>query len=174
MISSDSISAELASLCELHDVVYYETGSRLDSAFDEDELTDPVDPSQLTIDDTLQNDDGESEKSQEVQKWQLVINVEPYRLECRARVLVKFKAARYLVDAGAIFVSETVIDEFPREVVFTFIEDVAMPNLLPYIRTEMQQNAAKIGADRHVFRQLTSLGLHEALMQAPVEDETTE
>ncbi|MCA1703498.1 MAG: hypothetical protein LC808_09665 [Actinobacteria bacterium] len=160
-LANVSAVADISSLCELDDVTIYEVGSRLDAAFEEDGSLRPVAES-----DEASSGDGAGSDSKEEHEWELHIAVGPRRVECRARLLVRARGARYLVDAGVRYKGSHQLDEVPRETIFRFVETAALPTLLPFIRSEIHQGAAKIGANSKVFRSLSDEVLHQVLADA--------
>lgn len=153
----------IASLCELDDVQIYETGSRLDAAFKEDGSLKLVTGLEEAYSEAAQ--DGSESKEVEVHELELHIAVGFKRLECRARLLVRDRSGRYLVDAGIKYKSPQGLHEFPRETILNFIQTTAFPALFPFILGELYQGAARIGTDRRTFVSLSAEILNEVLSE---------
>lgn len=155
--------ADISKLCEFDDVRIYEVGIRLDAAFEENGDLQLVADSDGT---SFECDANESSDSEEAHDWELHIAVQPCKVEFRARLLVRDRGARYLVDAGVRYKGPRELNEMPRKSIFRFIETTAFPTLLPFIRSEVRQGAAKIGAGRKIFRPLNGDGLRKVLATA--------
>lgn len=154
---------DIANLCVLDDVRIYEVGIRLDAAFEDDGDLKVVTDSDGT---DFEDDANASSGSGEAHDWELHVTVRPYEVEFRARLLVRDRDARYLVDAGVRYKSPQGLNEVPRQLIIRFIETTAVAALLPVIRSEVRQGAAKIGAGRRIFKSLSGEGLRKVLAKS--------
>jgi hypothetical protein len=154
---------DISNLCEFDDVRIYEVGIRLDAAFEEDGDLQLIADSDST---GFEDDVDESSYNEEAHDWELHVTVQPCKVEFRARLLIRDRAARYLVDAGIRYKGPHELNEMPQRIIFRFIETTAFPTLLPFIRSEVHQGAAKLGADHKVFRSPSSGWVREVLAKA--------
>ena len=156
---SEDTGTDLRDFYELDDVRLYEVACRTDIGFKEDEAT-------VTARTQAQKRKEEGKGEEEDQQWDISVKVSARRIECRARVFVMLRDCRYLVDAASIYRSDTQEGPPPQDLVVKFIEKEALPALLPFVRAEVHQGAAKIRGSRRVFKDLTLDGVLEAAASA--------